>query len=1134
MKKSNWFALEWDISRLKKILIVMKTTILLLLISGLSVFASESYAQTKTITLHLQNASLKEVLQQIEDQSEFRFMYSEKLIDVQRKVSVNFENQKINEVLNQLFIDTDVNYKLKDRFILLATPEVNTNDFIVQQQKTVSGKVTDSGGLPLPGVTIVVKGTTTGTVTNADGKYSMPNVPSGATLIFSFVGMKSQEIVVGNQTQINVTLQADVISLEEVVAIGYGYQKKESITSSVSTVDNEELAENNTASMASGVLGRLTGITSIQASGAPGPNQTLLFVRGMATTGSTAPLYVIDGIPRSVTDFNTLTPEEVESISVLKDAAAAAVYGARGANGVILVTTKRGQAGKAVFSYSYDLGLQQSTRLPEFVDSHEYATLYNQALANEGLDPAYSAEDIQLFENGNDPIFHPNTDWLEIYRGAAPIQKHNFSVNGGSKGIQYFVSLGYLNQKSLFSDINSDLGYDRFNLRSNINIKTTNTTEVSLDLSGYYSNLNTYPIPDYDINFPSLNNPPTTVAQYPNGLYGTGYGNANPLARLEQSGYSRSNDNALLSKLEIEQDIPFIKGLSAKGLAAFDYYPSFSRAFTTDPVTYNAVKNESDVEYTQISGDGAPALSKSASYNRSLVLEAHLNYGATFGDHNIAALMLYSQQATYGDALSGARYNFMTDEMDVLSAGDAEQQYASGGYSKSRRRSLVGRLSYNYMHKYLVEFSYRYDGSDLFAEGKRYGFFPSVSVGWNLAEENFMQNIEFINRFKLRGSWGQLGNDNIGGYQYYTFYGINSVGVGRGNPTTLQNNIILSRMRNLEVTWETSNKTDIGFELNFLDNFFIEFDYFWEKRDDILGQRQATIPTTVGTGGTLPFENFQKVNNEGFELTLESHKQFANELKWQSRLNITHMENTIIDIGETEDVPERIKREGRSLAARFGYLAVGIFGSQAEIDAAYADNHPNVKPGDIHYKDLNGDKKINGEDQTYIGEQNIPDVILGWQNVLNYKNWEFNMFWLSGIGGEMDYSQLVTPLAGGGGNVLKDYTDYWTEQNTDAEYPRLTISSTWNFPSDFYLYDASYLRLKTLGLAYSFGNLLSSVSFVRDLKLSFNATNLLTFSKFTEVDPENSNWTPSGGEINYNINFYPQQIIYNFGVHLKF
>jgi len=292
MKKSNWFALEWDISRLKKILIVMKTTILLLLISGLSVFASESYAQTKTITLHLQNASLKEVLQQIEDQSEFRFMYSEKLIDVQRKVSVNFENQKINEVLNQLFIDTDVNYKLKDRFILLATPEVNTNDFIVQQQKTVSGKVTDSGGLPLPGVTIVVKGTTTGTVTNADGKYSMPNVPSGATLIFSFVGMKSQEIVVGNQTQINVTLQADVISLEEVVAIGYGYQKKESITSSVSTVDNEELAENNTASMASGVLGRLTGITSIQASGAPGPNQTLLFVRGMATTGSTAPLYV--------------------------------------------------------------------------------------------------------------------------------------------------------------------------------------------------------------------------------------------------------------------------------------------------------------------------------------------------------------------------------------------------------------------------------------------------------------------------------------------------------------------------------------------------------------------------------------------------------------------------------------------------------------------------------------------------------------------------------------------------------------------------------------------------------------------------------------------------------------------------
>ena len=671
-------------------------------------------------------------------------------------------------------------------------------------------------------------------------------------------------------------------------------------------------------------------------------------------------------------------------------------------------------------------------------------------------------------------------------------------------------------------------------MRSNINIKATKTTDVSLDISGYYSNNQTYSVFDYDINYPSINNPPTTVEVYPNGLYGTGYQNRNPRARIAQSGYSKTNDNALLSKLEIRQDIPFVKGLSAKGVAAFDFYPGFSRAFSIDPITYNAIQSGDEIEYVQVGGGAAPSLSQSASYSRSLVLEAHLNYARTFGNHDFAALMLYSQQATHGDVLSGARYNYMTDEMDVLDAGDPEQQYANGGYSDSRRRSLVGRISYNYMYKYLLEFSYRYDGSDLFAEGKRYGFFPSVSAGWNLKEEGFMQSIDFINKFKLRGSWGQLGNDNIGGYQYLTFYGLNSVGVGRGVPTTLQNNIILARMANTEVTWETSNKTDIGFELNFLDNFFVEFDYFWEKRDDILGQRSATIPTTVGTGGTLPFENFMKVDNEGYEITLEYTKQFANKLSLQSRFNISHMENTVIDIGETDDVPDRIKQEGRPIGAKFGYVAEGIFATQDEIDAAYKDNHPNVQPGDIHYKDLNEDYKIDGEDVTFIGKQNVPDFILGWQNLLTYKRLEFNMFWLAGIGGEMDYKQLLNPFAGGGGNVLKDYSDFWTSDNTNAEFPRLTNSSGWNFPSDFYVYDASYLRLKTIGVAYSFKELLSSVSFIKDLRLSFNATNLLTFSKFTETDPENSNWTPDSGGIDYSINFYPQQIIYNFGLQVNF
>ncbi|MBE0652559.1 MAG: TonB-dependent receptor, partial [Bacteroidales bacterium] len=1044
----------------------MRNLLILLFITVSQVFADDSYSQNARLNLNLNDVSVETVLTAIEDQSEFYFLCNKKLVDVERNVSINLEDQKINEILNQLFNGTDVAYLITGRQIVLSPKSYLSEVKTTFQPLVIKGTVTDEEGEPMVGVTVMIKGSAKGTVTNLEGNYSIEVNNETDVLVFSFIGMQTVEVPVAGRIAIDVTMSEMAIGMDEVVVVGYGTQKKESITSSVSTVDSEELAVNSTASMASGVLGRLTGITAIQASGAPGPNQTILFVRGMATTGETAPLYVIDGIPRSASDFNTLTPEEVETISVLKDAAAAAVYGARGANGVILVTTKRGQIGVTNFTYSYDFGLQQSTRLPEFLDSYEYANLLNQAYENDGQSPIYSSQDIEAFRIGNDPIFHPNTDWLDIYRGAAPIQKHNLTVNGGIDKIQYFVSLGYLDQKSLFSDINPDLGYDRFNLRSNVNIQASKTTMVSLDLSGYYSNLQNYSVFDYDINYPSITNPPTTVERYPNGLYGPGYLNRNPRARIEQSGYSKSNDNSLLSKLEIRQEIPFVKGLSIKGVAAFDYYPSFSRAFSTDPIIYSAARVGNDLVYNQVGGNAAPSLSKSASYNRSTVLEAHLNYARTFGDHDIAALILYSQQSGYGEVLSGSRRNFLTDEMDVLSAGDSEEQYSSGGYSNSRRRSMVGRLSYNYLYKYLLEFSYRYDGSDLFAEGRRYGFFPSVSAGWNLKEESFLRDVDFIDRLKLRGSWGQLGNDNISGYQYLTFYGMNYVGVGRGTPTSLQNNIILDRMRNLEVTWETSTKTDIGFELNFLDNFFFEFDYFWESRDDILGQRQATIPTTVGTGGTLPFENFMIVDNEGYEITLQYRKVFTNQLKLQSRLNVTHMENTIIDIGETDDVPDRIKQEGRPIGARFGYEAVGIFANQAEIDAAYGENHPNVKPGDIHYKDLNGDKVIDGDDRTYLGTQNVPDYILSWQNVLSFKNFEFNMFWLAAIGGEMDYTQLVTPFSGGGGNVLKEYTDFWTPENTDAQYPRLSVSPTWNFPSDFYLYDASYLRLKNVGLSY--------------------------------------------------------------------
>jgi len=1002
---------------------------------------------------------------------------------------------------------------------------------ITSQQTKITGTITDATtGEKLIGVNVVVEGTTTGVSSDLNGKFSIEVPDLNVVLQISYIGYLTKKIPLNGMTVIDITLTPDIQALEEVVVVGYGTQKKESVTASVATINSKELAESPSANVGNMIAGRMTGILSVQDNGTPGNDNGYLFIRGLATTGSTAPLFVIDGIPRTGTDFYRLTPTDIESISVLKDAAGAAVYGTRGANGVLLITTKRGTTQGASFSYSVNMGFQKSTRMPRFLDSYGYAKLYNEALANEGRPAYYSAEDLQLYKDGSDPIFHPNTDWTKVLERVAPMQQHNFTVTGGNENVKYYLSYNYLDQKSILSN---KLGFVRHNFRSNIDVQATKTTKVALDISGYLGRSEEPGGETYWVTRNANINPPTIVGQYPNGLYGNGDMGMNALAIPDNSGYRRRENDGVLTRLEIRQEISFIRGLSVKAIGAFDYNPNIEKDWVLQPKLYNAVDEGGGViSYEQVSGFGKPSLRERRGTSMNFILEGHINYIRSFGKNNLAGLMVFSQQQMTDEWMQAGRSEYLSPNLDIIDAGATANQLTEGSASQYRRRSIVGRISYDYDGRYLLEFNSRYDGSDLFAKGKRFGFFPAFSAGWVVSKEKFMQNISFIDNLKIRGSYGTLGNDAIGSYQYIPFYSFGpgaSIGLP---PSSFQNNIYLSRMANQDVTWEKSKKTDIGFESRFLKDFSLEVDLFWEKRDNILGKRDATIPSYIGINqDQMPYENFQKINNKGVEITGGYNKIFSNGLSVQTRLSVTSTHNEVIDIGESADMPARLKQEGRPLNAMYGYVALGLFQTEQQIIDAYSEDYMNekgLKPGDIYFKDLNGDKVIDDQDRTYIGSYNVPKAIYGFNSIVKFKNFEFSMFWQAATGGEQFLSIWMAQPFVSGGKALVAHQDYWRPDNTGAKYPRITTQSNWNYGEDantFWKYNMSYLRLKNLEIAYSLPKQLINKLFVKNLRVYYNAVNLLTFSAYKEIDPE------IGSDFG---NGYPQSVINNFGIQISF
>jgi TonB-linked SusC/RagA family outer membrane protein len=1005
----------------------------------------------------------------------------------------------------------------------------------------VTGKVTrKSNGEALAGATVNVKGTTTSTSTDAAGNYSISVPSAGSVLSVSYAGTLVQEITVQAAGVVNFALDNNTATtLDDVVVVGYGQQRKASVTGSISTVKSKELLQSPVADLSNALQGRVPGIITKQGSGEPGRDNANIYIRGNSTYGATMePLFVVDGIVRSFRDFSQLDPNEVESVSILKDASSAAIFGVRGANGVVLVTTKRGKAGKMSASYSFNYGFQKVTKFNNNLGSHEYAVLLNEALMNDGLPLAFTNEDIENFKSGTDPILYPNTNWQKlVLGGSAPMMQHNLSFSGGSEKTRYFASLGYLDQDGLYKSLN----YKRYNLRLNLDLKVTNTTTVSIDVSGRLEKRTAPTTGISQIFEHTLRNPPTIPAEYPGVGYAQVGSYVNTLRAIDPAaGYDNSENNTLLTNLTIEQQIPWVKGLSIKGVFAYDKRMNYAKRWSDNVYVYT--KNTTTGNFDR-SPYNNPSLNESYFQQSQTELQAHLNYQNRFGKHGVSALVLFLQQERPQNQFGAGRNGYEFSFFDVLSQGPATNATGTitetifGTKDRFALRSAAARINYDYDNKYMFQASLRADESENFAPDYRRGYFPAFSVGWVLSNENFMDGIRgTLDYLKVKGSWGQLGSDAINARflflsrystvaNNYAFGGTVFPGL---NPTAA----------NPTVSWETSTKTDIGIEGSFKGGLIsFELDVYKELRKDILAIRSAQIPATYG--GPLPAENVGEVENKGIELTISHRKRLSNNITYNVSANMTYAKNKIIAAPQGANVPAAFSVLGRSIGSYYGYKAIGIIRDSATYNAYGKTTAFPAGLGDIMYEDVNKDGVIDNGDRQWLTTGAIPELVYGISGGIQYKGFELSVLFQ----GATNVNQQLTQNAGfaffNGGRVTAEWLDRWTPDNPNASYPRLSTNATattnnYQVPggpaygvggNSFWIKDASYLRLKNIELSYTFNPSILSKIGASSLRVFATGQNLVTWTKMNNVDPENTNG--SGW-------YYPVQAVYNFGLNLQF
>tara|TARA_R110000868_G_scaffold206516_5_gene455223 strand:+ start:2328 stop:5414 length:3087 start_codon:yes stop_codon:yes gene_type:complete len=994
-------------------------------------------------------------------------------------------------------------------------------------QSVVTGTVTDKANLPLPGANIIIKGTTTGTQTDFDGNFSI-EAASGDVLVISYLGYVAQEIAITDKTNLTITLVEDTSQLDEVVVVGYGTKSKRKLISAVSTIDEETLKKQPVPNVSNALEGLASGLFVSQGSGEPGFSNSSFEVRNFGTA-----LVIIDGAPG---DLNQLDPNEIENISVLKDAAAAAVYGVQGGNGVVLITTRKGKIGKPKLTYSNQFTYTAFTSYPEYLSSGDRAEILNEGLRNAGQNQFYTDEEVNLFRSGTDPINYPNTDWRGlVLKDWGFQQQHNLNLSGGTENTKYFVSAGYVDQGSNY---NADvLSFQRYNLRANVNADITDNLNLSLNM-GARRQINEAPgYSAYDIFRELSRSLPSDLAYYPDGTPArpsTTPNHAVEGIRDFNAGYFRARNNNFDAKIALEWDVKQVKGLKLKSYASLVYNTNFTKDWDKSFDLFTLNRQTGNYDVFRSTPPGSPSetrLSQSTNYSNHYVLQESINYERTFGDHNVSALLLVEIQKIQGQDFNASRQDFQSTFIDQLFAGSLQNQVANGGEFRENRLGYVGRFSYDYKSKYFLESTYRYDGSSRFAPGNEYGLFPSMSLGWRISEESFFEPLKStISNLKLRASIGTAGNDGTSAYQwlsgfnYNLFYVINDTAIPTIDNTALPNR---------DITWETNTTYDVGLDVDLFDNDLrFSFDYFFRKREDVIAGANASVSSTLGVA--LAAQNLYEFSNEGFEFSIDYKTQLNDNLKLSALLNFSKSREKAVFIDETlqEDpfMRANLTETGGFTGLRRGYISNGLFQSQEEIDQwAIQDDNGNasIQPGDVRYVDLNDDGVIDVRDQKVFGDGSKPAMNYSLNLGAEYKNFALSVL-LTGAAGYDIYldGEAQAPLRNGFNGY--DYQiDYWTPTNTTAAFPRITDGgfndNNYKY-SDFWLRNGKHIRFKNINLSYTFPKRKENATF-NEIRIFCTGYNLFVIKDFDEdFDPQ------MGSGLGW---YYPQTKSLTFGVNVS-
>lgn len=1141
--------------------------------------------------------ALKSVLEQLQTQYEVFFTYDAKLVDNHKVQGVSYDvkKQAVEEVLSSYLKPLNLTFKKTgDQYYVIYQKQTEKvqkvsrldpraksteeqpwlSSTVVERinpparamEKTISGTVVDAeDGSGLPGVNILAKETTIGTISDVDGNYTLQVPDETTTLVFSSVGYTTQEVAIDGRTTIDIRLNTDVQSLSEVVVVGYGEQKKVTVTGSVAAVRGEELTKSPTVNLSNSLAGRIPGLFAVNRSGEPGYDDSSIRIRGSNTLGNNNALIVIDGIPDRAGGLARLNPADIESVSVLKDASAA-IYGARAANGVILITTKRGKSGKPKLSYSFNQGFAQPTTIPEMANAVQFAEMRNeleifnlpveeweaaqQAFDQTGtynrpngaiLEAPYNPEDFQLFRDGSDPWGHPNTDWYKAtLKPWSPQSQHNIQLSGGSENFRYLASLGYQNQDAFYKD--AATGYKQYDFRINLDGDINEYITVKMGVVGRQER-RFFPTQSAGAIFRmQMRGIPTAPAYWPNGMPGPDIENGqNPVViTTNETGYDRDTRNYLQTNGTLDIKIPGIEGLKFTGTAAIDKRIQQNKRwnipwylYTWDGVSYGDDGDPLLVRGAR--GPAEPQLNQGNEDQTNILLGGVLTYEKNFGDHNLTILAGTNKETIEFSGFGAFRRYYISTAIDqIFAGGDAEKDNSGSAWERARL-NYFGRVAYNYQEKYLLEFLWRYDGSYMFPEDTRWGFFPGVLAGWVISEESFWKdNITVMDYLKIRGSWGQMGNDNITlgpdgpllEYQYLSTYGFNSYIIGGQEVKTL----LEARVPNPNITWEVANNANIGVEGQLFEGrIAFEFDYFMNRRTNILWPKFGSIPQT--TGMTLPPENIGEVKNQGYDFRLGYNGQIG-EFNFNASVNGGYAKNEIVFWDEAPGAPAWQKTTGKPMYTNLLYVYDGVFASQEEIDANtidYSELTNNLRPGDMKYKDLYGpdgvpDGKITADDRILTDRTTTPLFQGGVNLGAQYKNFDLTILFQGSLGGEI----MIGTESGSIGNyLLYDYERRWQVDNPSSEYPRIADRGNqwYSGGNTYWLRSTDYVRLKNFEIGYTLPlDLIERVG-ISNMRVYANGLNLFTLDKFDIFDPES---------LNGNGQYYPQSRILNIGATVAF